>query len=320
MNVEADGTSSDSTPATTTTTATTTPAVAATTTTTASSRSPSHRARHLAYSTVGTPDYISPEVLMQRGYGKECDWWSLGVIMYECLVGYTPFYADDPMNTCRRILRWTQQLRIPSEITRTLSRECVDFMLHLLCAPESRFSTLEQIKEHPWMRGVDWEHLREQPAPYLAENADMIREILPQIATMSKDDARYDASVRQLALNFDRIEDSGNWEINRSRVVRFDQQSDFIGYSYKRKKYKDRKNLDHLFDSATSASEDPSASAEDGEGDGDVPRNTDSQGGEPIASALSNLPEETSSHEGSDEERPVSTIDAISRWFGSLGK
>ncbi|CAI0558937.1 unnamed protein product [Linum tenue] len=60
--------------------------------------------RMLAYSTVGTPDYIAPEVLLKKGYGMECDWWSLGAIMYEMLVGYPPFYSDEPMSTCRKVL------------------------------------------------------------------------------------------------------------------------------------------------------------------------------------------------------------------------
>lgn len=61
------------------------------------------RDRKLAYSTVGTPDYIAPEVLSKKGYGKEADWWSLGVILFECLAGYPPFYADDPVSTCRKV-------------------------------------------------------------------------------------------------------------------------------------------------------------------------------------------------------------------------
>ncbi|VAH09167.1 unnamed protein product [Triticum turgidum subsp. durum] len=72
-----------------------------------------------AYSTVGTPDYIAPEVLLKKGYGMECDWWSLGAIMYEMLVGYPPFYSEDPMSTCRKVcLSHSSYLLPPFQITR----------------------------------------------------------------------------------------------------------------------------------------------------------------------------------------------------------
>ncbi|KAJ6911263.1 serine/threonine-protein kinase tricorner-like [Populus alba x Populus x berolinensis] len=71
--------------------------------------------RMLAYSTVGTPDYIAPEVLLKKGYGMECDWWSLGAIMYEMLVGFPPFYSDEPMSTCRKIVNWRNHLKFPEE-------------------------------------------------------------------------------------------------------------------------------------------------------------------------------------------------------------
>lgn len=59
--------------------------------------------RHMAFSTVGTPDYIAPEVFSQTGYDRGCDWWSLGVIMFEMLVGYPPFCSDSPQETYRKV-------------------------------------------------------------------------------------------------------------------------------------------------------------------------------------------------------------------------
>ena len=55
--------------------------------------------RALAYSTVGTPDYIAPEVFQQTGYDQTCDWWSLGVICFEMLIGYPPFCSETPQVT-----------------------------------------------------------------------------------------------------------------------------------------------------------------------------------------------------------------------------
>ena len=57
-------------------------------------RSANNLSARQSYSTVGTPDYIAPEIFMQKGYGNECDWWSLGAIMFECLVGYPPFCSE----------------------------------------------------------------------------------------------------------------------------------------------------------------------------------------------------------------------------------
>ncbi|XP_021721895.1 serine/threonine-protein kinase tricorner-like [Chenopodium quinoa] len=128
--------------------------------------------RMLAYSTVGTPDYIAPEVLLKKGYGMECDWWSLGAIMYEMLVGYPPFYSDDPMSTCRKIVNWRHHLKFPEEAR--LSREAKDLICKLLCNVEQRLGTkgADEIKAHPWFKGVDWDKLYQIEAAFLPEVND----------------------------------------------------------------------------------------------------------------------------------------------------
>ncbi len=70
----------------------------------------------MAYSTVGTPDYIAPEIFGGQGYSFECDWWSLGAIMFECLIGWPPFCADDPHDTYRKIVAWQETLYFPEDI------------------------------------------------------------------------------------------------------------------------------------------------------------------------------------------------------------
>jgi protein-serine/threonine kinase len=72
--------------------------------------------RLMAYSTVGTPDYIAPEIFTGHGYSFDCDWWSLGTIMFECLVGWPPFCAEDSHDTYRKIVNWRQSLYFPDDI------------------------------------------------------------------------------------------------------------------------------------------------------------------------------------------------------------
>ncbi|KAL3828061.1 hypothetical protein ACJIZ3_016863 [Penstemon smallii] len=128
--------------------------------------------RMLAYSTVGTPDYIAPEVLLKKGYGMECDWWSLGAIMFEMLVGYPPFYSDDPMSTCRKIVNWRTHLKFPEEAK--ISVEAKDLISKLLCNVNQRLGSegADGIKTHPWFKGTDWDRIYHMEAAFIPEVKD----------------------------------------------------------------------------------------------------------------------------------------------------
>ncbi|KAF9006146.1 kinase-like domain-containing protein [Cyathus striatus] len=120
--------------------------------------------RKLAYSTVGTPDYIAPEVFMMKGYGKECDWWSLGAIFYECLVGYAPFCSDNPGDTYKKIIDWPNYLYFPEEVY--ISREGEDLIRSMMTWAETRLN-VQQIKSHPFFYGADWNSIRQIEPPFV---------------------------------------------------------------------------------------------------------------------------------------------------------
>ena len=124
--------------------------------------------RLMAYSTVGTPDYIAPEIFVHQGYGQECDWWSLGAIMFECLVGWPPFCAETPHETYRKIINWQETLQIPDDVH--LSPEAEDLIKRLLTSAEhrlGRYGGSDEIKQHPFFRGVDWDTIRKVDAPFI---------------------------------------------------------------------------------------------------------------------------------------------------------
>lgn len=207
--------------------------------------------REMAYSTVGTPDYIAPEVLAaQNGasgysYTHTVDWWSLGVIMFECLVGYTPFYADDPVTTCRKILRWRQCLEMPAETKSQLSPECIDFLSCLLAGPESRIGSskdgdeiengFKQVVQHPWFRGFDWDGVREREGPLLPSGSREFPELLEYLKTCPKSDPRFPQLVQRVTQNFDTFEDFGsNLDRENKQRVQSNSLDQFYDYSYRR--------------------------------------------------------------------------------------
>ncbi|CAD8107589.1 unnamed protein product [Paramecium primaurelia] len=168
------------------------------------------RNRIKAYSTVGTPDYIAPEVFGKSGYNETADWWSLGAILFEMLVGYPPFFSDDPSSTCQKIINWKKTLVIPQEAK--LSPAATDLILRLMTDASNRLGVngVNEIKAHPFFAGIDWKNLRSKVSPYIPE-------------IKSELDTR----------NFDKFEEQEPWVPQDSgKSVRKDVN--FIGYTFNR--------------------------------------------------------------------------------------
>ena len=88
------------------------------------------------HSLVGTPDYIAPEVFNRTGYTETIDWWSIGAILFEMLVGYAPFCSENPKDICKKVIQWKKHLKIPSNVA--MPSTAIDLILKLMSEESSK--------------------------------------------------------------------------------------------------------------------------------------------------------------------------------------
>ncbi|KAI9104066.1 hypothetical protein DFS34DRAFT_305095 [Phlyctochytrium arcticum] len=169
-----------------------------------------------SHQTVGTPDYISPEILRAHegnsSYGRECDWWSLGIILYELLFDEVPFYSESLMETYGKIMDHEKHFAFPED--EVVSPEAFDFMSKLICKKESRLGrdSSQEIQKHPWFKGFSWESVRTRKPPFVPELS-------------GPDDTRYFED-----------EDNESKKVQKKPIAKTKeftgQQLPFVGYSY----------------------------------------------------------------------------------------
>ncbi|KAM5356159.1 hypothetical protein ACJ41O_002805 [Fusarium nematophilum] len=177
--------------------------------------------RLMAYSTVGTPDYIAPEIFTGHGYTFDCDWWSLGTIMFECLVGWPPFCAEDSHDTYRKIVNWRQTLYFPDDIT--LGTDAEHLIRSMVCNTENRLGRggAHEIKNHAFFRGVEFDSLRRIRAPF---------------------EPRLTSNIDTTYFPTDEIDQTDNATVLKAQAIQQGRQVEespemslpFIGYTFKR--------------------------------------------------------------------------------------
>ncbi|GAA5991766.1 hypothetical protein JCM10908_001131 [Rhodotorula pacifica] len=190
-----------------------------------------------ADSVVGSPDYMAIETLRGQSYSYSVDYWSLGCILFEFLAGFPPFSGATPDETWTNLKNWQRVLRRPhydrpEDLVFNLSDDGWSAITCLIAHKDRRMSSLDQVKQHPFFRGIDWDHLRERKAPFIpALDSEVDAGYFDDFSSES-DMAKY-AEVREKQRHVDAVAERGFADPGLARGV-------WVGFTFKAKKDADR--------------------------------------------------------------------------------
>eukprot|EP00163_Fabomonas_tropica_P028948 TRINITY_DN602_c0_g1_i17.p1 TRINITY_DN602_c0_g1~~TRINITY_DN602_c0_g1_i17.p1 ORF type:complete len:958 (+),score=220.28 TRINITY_DN602_c0_g1_i17:1091-3964(+) len=145
-------------------------------------RAPPVSAKHGAtYSMVGTPEYIAPEILSGDGYDYSVDWWALGVLLYECLIGFPPFYHEDSGVLLSHIVH--NNLLEPSALSSgVVSRDARNLIEGLMERDPHYRMSIQDIKNHSWFTFVDWNQLEStvdiSSSPWIGDRSQATKDLI----------------------------------------------------------------------------------------------------------------------------------------------
>ncbi|XP_042621620.1 myotonin-protein kinase-like isoform X4 [Cyprinus carpio] len=189
---------------------------------------------------VGTPDYLSPEILRAveggGGYGSECDWWALGICAYEMLLGTTPFYAESISETYAKIIHFKDYFEFPpgSEV----SEEARSLISALICDRSERLGSRGSgdFTKHPFFTGLDWSSLHLLPPPYRPDvfdatdtsNFDVLDDCLSHTETLSDmmERAPVGLHLAFVGYSYTATRETGALDRSRDIMMEINQQQD----------------------------------------------------------------------------------------------
>ncbi|KAK8587158.1 hypothetical protein V6N13_086162 [Hibiscus sabdariffa] len=207
--------------------------------------------RRKKHSAVGTPDYLAPEILLGTGHGATADWWSVGVILFEMIVGIPPFNADHPQVIFDNILNckipWP---RVPEEI----SLEAKDLIDGLLTEdPHQRLGArgASEVKQHVFFKDINWDTLARQKAAFVpsSESALDTSYFTSRYSWNTSNDHAYPGSEFDESSDADSLSGSSSCLSNRQEEVGDDcgglafESGSSVNYSFSNFSFKNLSQL-----------------------------------------------------------------------------